>query len=98
MEKACHGLKKSINGLEKGIVRHLAPQMLPEALNRIELWGIGRQGHQLNLFRMSRQESKNGFGKMNAIVIDTARNKALSLWSLAAQYNLPLTQWMSPAP
>src|SRR5579872_5215093 len=49
---------------------NVASQMLPEAFNGIEFWRVRRQTDQFDLILMSRQESKNGPGKMNPIVID----------------------------
>src|ERR1700686_3730 len=48
----------------------VSSQMLPETLNRIELWRVGRQTHQLNTILMSLQKSKHRFSKMNPIVVD----------------------------
>src|SRR2546423_3933796 len=45
-------------------------QMLPEPLNRIELWRVGRQTHQLKTILMRLQKSKHRFGKMNPIVVN----------------------------
>ena len=69
-KKSSHGIKQSINSLEKGIVSDFASQMLPETLNGIELRRVRRQRYQLDLIRVSSEQSKNRFGEMNAIVIN----------------------------
>ena len=51
-------------------MRHVASQVFPEPFNGIELRRVGWQGDQLDLLSMSSEQSKNRFGKMNAIVIN----------------------------